>query len=87
MGIQLFESYGQPSYQHSALHTPCQERSIEENSDFDKIIEVVEWWHKKLKDSRSHQNFNLHDLYSICQLPSQQEKPIDLDKSMEAYIQ
>jgi len=52
------ESYGQPPYQHSA-YTPCQDCSIEEKSDFDKILEVVERRIKKLKDSQSHQNFKL----------------------------
>ena len=53
------ESSGQPPYQHSASYTSLQDHSIEEKSDFDKILKVVERRLKKMEDSRSHQNFQI----------------------------
>ena len=40
-----------------------------------------------MKDSESHQNFQIQEPYSIFQVPQQQKKPTDLENSMECMIQ
>ena len=50
-GYNSPESFYQPPYQHSALYTPYQDHSIEEKSEFDKILEVIERRIQNLKDS------------------------------------
>jgi len=42
MGIQLPRVIWVTTLLTSASYTPCQDRSIEEKSDFDKMLEMIE---------------------------------------------
>jgi len=41
-GYNAPESFSQPSYQHSALYTHCQDGFIEEKSELNKMLEEIE---------------------------------------------
>jgi len=84
------ESYCDPHFQHSASYTPCQEQSIEEKSKLTKSLEALlesQRQFQNMTDLILSQNFQIKDPYSIFQVPPQQEKPIDLEKSMKNLIQ
>ena len=51
-----------------------------------KTLEELEWQIQYLEDSKSHQNFQIQDPYSIFHVP-QQEEHTNLEKSMESVIQ
>ena len=40
-----------------------------------------------MKDSQTHQNFQIEEPYSTFQVPQQQEEPTDLENSIEFTIQ
>ena len=66
------------------------EQPIEEKSTYDKILEHVhesERQVQKLKNLQAHQDFQIQDPYSIFQVPTQQEEPIDLGKIMKFMTQ
>ena len=51
-----------------------------------EALEELERRIQNLKDSKSHQSFQIQDPYSIFYVP-QQEKHTDLEKSTESMIQ
>ena len=64
------KSYCQPPYQLSASYTPYPEQPLEESIDWEKRMEVLEELERRiqiLEDSKSHQNFQIKDSYSIFQ--------------------
>ena len=88
MGIQLPKSYYQP-YQQSASYTPYQDQPIEEKTDLEKSLEAFlesGRQNQNMKDSQSHQNFQIQEPYSISQVPQLSEEPTDLEKSMKFMI-
>ena len=52
-----------------------------------EALEELERRIQILKDSKSRQNFQIKDSYSIFQVPPQEEEPTDLDRSMKNMIQ
>ena len=85
MGIQLPESYCQPPYQHPASYTPSPKQQLEESINWEKRIEALNELERRiqiLEDSKSRQNFQVTDPYSIFQ-----EEHADLEKSMNSMIQ
>ena len=85
MGYNFPESYCQPPYQHPASYTPSPKQLLEESIGWEKRMEALdelERWIQILEDSKSRQNFQVIDPYSIFQ-----EEHTDLEKSMEFMIQ
>jgi len=83
-GFNSPESYCQPPYQHPASYTPP-EQPLEESIDWEKRMEVLDELERQiqiLEDSKSHQNFQITDPYSMFQ-----EEHTDLEKSIEFTIQ
>ena len=83
-GYNSSESYCQPPYQHPASYTPSPEQPLGESIDWEKrmeALEELERWIQILEDSKSRQNFQITDPYSIFQ-----EEHTDLEKSMESMI-
>ena len=50
-----------------------------------EALEELKRWIQNLEDSKSHQNFQIQDPYSIFQIPQQEHT--DLEKSMKFMIQ
>ena len=53
-GYNSLKSFYQPPYQHLASYTPYQDNSMEEKSDFDKILKAIERRIQNLEGSRAH---------------------------------
>jgi len=84
-GYNSPESYCQLPYQHPASYTPSPEQPLEESIDWKKRMEALDELERRiqiLEDSKSRQNFQVTDLYSIFQ-----EEHADLEKNMELMIQ
>ena len=74
----------QPPYQHPTSYTPPKQPP-KESIDWEKMMEALEkleWRIQILEGSKSRQNFQITDTYSIFQ-----EEHADLEKSMESMIQ
>ena len=67
-GYNSPESYCQPPYQHPASYTPSPDQPVEKSIDWEKRMEALDELERRiqiLEDSKSHQNFQVTDRYSI----------------------
>ena len=84
MGYNFPESYYQLPYQHPTSYTPPKQL-LEKSIDWEKRMEALDELERRIKmleDSKSHQNFQVTDSYSIFQ-----KEHTDLENSMESMIQ
>ena len=84
MGYNSSVSDCQAPFQHPVSYNPSPEQPLEESIDWGKKIEALDELERRiqiLEDSKSHQNFQITDPYSMFQ-----KEHINLEKSMESII-